>query len=121
MARRKRASMREGPLADLFRSTTGDEPEEEAGGDQPTEMMSTEGAEAPAPVEDRPTETERPVNDEPAPEPPVREREPVRDRERVPDSGDVSVYRVDEPGAETPAAKDRLRNIFVDEQPPDGP
>ena len=61
MARRKRASMREGPLADLFRSTTGDEPEEETGGDQPTEMMGTEGAEAPAPVEDRPTETERPV------------------------------------------------------------
>jgi cell division protein FtsZ len=121
MARRKRASMREGPLADLFRSTTGDEPEEEAGGDQPTEMMGTEGAEAPAPVEDRPAETERPVNDEPAPQPSAREREPVRERERMPDSGDVSVYKVDEPAAETPAAKDRLRDIFVDEQPPDGP
>jgi cell division protein FtsZ len=120
MARRKRASMREGPLADLFRSTTGDEPADEgAGGDQPTDMMSTEGAEAPAPVEDRPTETDRPVSAEPAPEPPIHE--PARDRERVPDSGDVSVYRVDEPAEETPAAKDRLRNIFVDEQPPEGP
>jgi cell division protein FtsZ len=130
MARRKRASMREGPLADLFRSTTGDEPaEEEAGGDQPTEMMNTEGAEAP--VEDRPSEADRPAREEPAaaeptapeiPEPaPPPEAKPVRDRERVPDSGDVSVYKVDEPAAETPAAKDRLRNIFVDEAPPDGP
>jgi cell division protein FtsZ len=125
MARRKRASMREGPLADLFRSTTGDEPaDEEARGDQPTEMLSTEGAEAPAPVEEQPTETGRAVSGEPAPGPPASEPsmpEPPRDRERVPDSGNVSAYRVDEPVDETPAAKDRLRNIFVDEQPPEGP
>jgi cell division protein FtsZ len=127
MARRKRASMREGPLADLFRSTTGDEPaEEEAGGDQPTEMLSTEGAEAPAPVEDRRAEPERPRPDEPLAEPPRPERsrpeaQSVRERERVPDSGDVSVYKLDEPAAEAPPAKDRLRNIFVDEPPPEGP
>jgi hypothetical protein len=47
MARRKRASMREGPLADLFRSTTGaDEPAAEEGTseEQSTEMMQSEGA-----------------------------------------------------------------------------
>ena len=48
MARRKRASMREGPLADLFRSTTGrDEPADEGTGEQPTDLMKSEGAEAP--------------------------------------------------------------------------
>ena len=124
MARRKRASMREGPLADLFRSTTGDEPRRRRrGGDQPTEMMGTEGAEAPAPVEDRPTETERPVRcttRRPSPSAsPIPS--PCANASASPDPGDVSVYKVDEPVAETPAAKDRLRNIFVDEQPPDGP
>jgi cell division protein FtsZ len=123
MARRKRASMREGPLADLFRSTTGDEPAEREGGrEQPTEMMESEGAQAPAPVEERRTETERREQvPEPAPppEPPApsfREREP----DRVPESGDVSVYKVDEPVDRTPA-KDRLRNIFVDDTPAEGP
>ena len=130
MARRKRASMREGPLADLFRSTTGDEPaDQEQGAEQPTEMLNTEGAEAPAPVEERRSESARAVPEEPAygraePEPPPeprreREPEPPRQRERVPEPADVSVYRLDEP--EAPPAKDRLRNIFVDEQPPDGP
>ena len=116
MARRKRASMREGPLADLFRSTTGpDEPATEEGTseEQPTEMMRSEGAEAPAPVEQRPTEVEPRAEPEPeAPERPLSE----------PD--EMSVYKLDDPreSVAAPPAKDRLRSIFVDEHHgPDGP
>jgi cell division protein FtsZ len=120
MARRKRASMREGPLADLFRSTARpEEPgtEEEASPEQPTEMMSSEGAEAPAPVEDRPTEIER----EPTPPQPAERARPASGP--VPDSGDVSVYKtLDEPESpDAPGARERLRSIFVDEQGPEGP
>jgi cell division protein FtsZ len=94
-------------------------------------MMSSEGAEAPAPVEDRPANA--PLSHEPVPEPappppppdaPAREREPdVRPeppRERMPEADDVSVYKVDE-GLDAPPAKDRLRNIFVDDSPAEGP
>ena len=57
MARRKRASMREGPLADLFRSTASherDEPTEPpASPDSPPEPKPGEGEEPGQPV-DRP-------------------------------------------------------------------
>ena len=93
MARRKRASMREGPLADLFRSTV--EPE-----DPP---------EAPA----RPTrEPER----APAPEPreSVAPPEPERIAEPTPPEPEsVQAYRVDPD--EAPGAKERLSRIFTEE------
>ena len=121
MARRKRASMREGPLADLFRSTGDpDEPSAAEGSDpeQPTEMMSAEGGgEPPAPAQQSPPEVEH----EPASsEPPAAPSVPRRDRLR--ESEEVSVYRLDEPlESDAPPAKDRLRSIFVDEQVPEGP
>jgi len=46
MSRRKRASMREGPLADLFRSTSED-PSEESGSDQPPSEEPRYGREEP--------------------------------------------------------------------------
>ncbi len=59
MARRKRASMREGPLADLFRATV--EPED------------------PPPPPDRsarePEDETRVIDEQPPPEPPAREAE----------------------------------------------
>jgi cell division protein FtsZ len=132
MARRKRASMREGPLADLFRSTSG--PEEAAGGEgeaeeHPTELIESEGAEAPPPVEERPTDVER----TPGESEPVRATEqadqpsggePSAAERGLPEADEVSVYRLDEPPASVDAprdARERLRNVFVDEKDPEGP
>ena len=75
MARRKRASMREGPLADLFRST-----DESVA---PEEVKVTATSNGAAPVE---VAVEEPVQETPGPEPvpeptpePVPEPEPERD------------------------------------------
>ncbi len=97
MARRKRASMREGPLADLFKSTV--DPE-----DPP---------EAPA-RSDRRGDDDAPVREPEQAEAP--EREPVA--ERVPEPDRVEAYRRDEEfqaAPEPPAAKERLSRIFADE------
>jgi cell division protein FtsZ len=110
MARRKRASMREGPLADLFRSTVGGEEKDREGAEgpaeeRPTEVVGEEGAErAPEPA----GEAEAP----PAPqEPPAPERPPEPE--------DVSVYRVGEAEGETPGPRERLRHIFVEDRGPE--
>jgi cell division protein FtsZ len=124
MARRKRASMREGPLADLFRSTVKpDEPPEAPAapaGDQDTRVMPEQpsppsestppparGSEffdqddAPSAVEPEAMPTERPV-------PPVQE---TADPERV------RAYRVEEDEPVVPGAKDRLSRIFAEDVP----
>ena len=111
MARRKRASMREGPLADLFRST--DEPEDppeaplrtdrggrEADLDQPADPGRDEPA---GEAEDEPGQPFDRAGNGPA-EPPRRETEQVR------------AYRLDEPEAgPAPATKERLSRIFSDD------
>jgi cell division protein FtsZ len=100
MARRpKRASMREGPLADLFRST--DEP---ADPPEPPERPPARGRRE----EER--EPERPAEREPEAEAP-----PV---DPVPEGADVSAYRVDEPPASPRREpKDRLRDVFSSDAP----
>jgi cell division protein FtsZ len=108
MARRKRASMREGPLADLFRSTIRKESE------KPTEQQA-----APDP-RDAPAEPEAPPHGRPGghseapaapPEHPVREeREPA-----PPDPERVRAYRVEEHPPQLPEVKERLSRIFADE------
>src|SRR6266542_261912 len=101
MARRKRASMREGPLADLFRSTIHreqDEPERE----QPTEQTSA----VPPPSSEETTvvpEREPSPPPSPAPEPPPAREEP---EPSPPDPERVRAYRVEEHAA-LPAAKER--------------
>jgi cell division protein FtsZ len=119
MARRKRASMREGPLADLFRSTSG--PEEPAGGrgdaeEHPTELIEGEGAEAPPPAGETPTEVER------APTEPAADR--AATERALPEGDEVSVYKLDEQREAEgvpPDARERLRHVFVDEKDPEGP
>jgi cell division protein FtsZ len=94
MARRKRASMREGPLADLFRSTV--EPED------PPEAPAAPGRESEAETTVYREEAEAP----PAPREPERvatEDEPVR------------AYRGDERPTEAPPGRDRLSRIFTEE------
>jgi cell division protein FtsZ len=97
MGRRKRASMREGPLADLFRSTIDDPP-----ADPP---------EAPVPGRDREQgrEQEKPAAAERAAEPvePAIPPEPER----------VHAYRAEEPAPppSIPEPRERLNRIFGEE------
>jgi cell division protein FtsZ len=104
MARRKRASMREGPLADLFRST-----------DAP--------ADPPEPPERPPARKERDAGEEREPEPertapPAEPTAEAPTGEPLPDDADVSAYRVeDEPVAPRRDPKDRLRDVFSSDAP----
>src|SRR5688572_20382708 len=101
MARRKRASMREGPLADLFRST--------AAPDDPPE--------APTPPPRREDHT-RVMRDEPAASEPEAREEPAAQEvfdveESEPEREDVRAYRAEEEpaAADVPDRKDRLSKI----------
>jgi cell division protein FtsZ len=93
MARRKRASMREGPLADLFRSTV--EP------DEPPE--------ASPPVHSHAEDETRVIREEPA----EASSEPAPEREQPP--GPSVPYGVGDEVEEPPAAKDRLSRVFSDD------
>jgi cell division protein FtsZ len=103
MARRKRASMREGPLADLFRSTV--EPED------PPEAPAAPGRDREAEAE---TRVHRDSADEAVETPPAREPE-LPPEPAVEDDEPVRAYRGDEEPAEPPAAKERLNRIFTDD------
>jgi cell division protein FtsZ len=102
MARRKRASMREGPLADLFRSTVDpeDPPEAPAAPGRESEAETTvhreaeDVPEAPAPP---------PESGRSEPEPVAEEDEPVR------------AYRGDEVPVETSVPRERLSRIFTED------
>jgi cell division protein FtsZ len=100
MARRpKRASMREGPLADLFRST-------ETPADPP------EPPARPEPRREREQPAEEARAEQAPPEPPA-ERAPAPREDPVPADADVSAYRVEEPPAPPRRqAKERLRDVF---------
>jgi cell division protein FtsZ len=132
MARRnKRASMREGPLADLFRSTTKPDEEEtseqrapapERPAEEPTRALREERSGPPPEREVFDYEVDEPAP--PEPEPPRRaEREPSREPHE-----DVSVYRVSEtevePAPARPEPKERLRTMFAEgprDDEPEGP
>ncbi len=119
MARRKRASMREGPLADLFRSTVDpDDPPEarpesraEGTGEGETGVMREQPPPPPPREPERaseppPTAPFDHAESEPAPEPPLPEPTP-----------EVLAYRThdDPPAPAAPAAKERLSRIFADD------
>jgi cell division protein FtsZ len=146
MARRnKRASMREGPLADLFRSTGADSPEDppEAprpgagpryGRDDPAEARKAEADAAPvepsAPApgspgstffdqESDPAPARRPAARAPREEPPRRAPEPPREpvaREPEP----PAPPRTDPPESSEPAPE-RLKRVFAEEPRPRDP
>jgi hypothetical protein len=111
MARRKRASMREGPLADLFRST--EVPED------PPE------APAPPPRRDEPSRDDETRVLPSAPEPEASEPEPpARDPEPAPPSrSPIFDVEEDDPVAEVstaPGAKERLSRIFAEDSETSG-
>src|SRR5215216_755876 len=118
MARRKRASMREGPLADLFRSTI----REEEGQEQPTQQQPPAPEESPS---DDATRALDPSDAEVAPaappEPPRVREEPEPEPEPAPpDPERVHAYRVDDL-REAPGAKERLSRIFAEDHDVEGP
>jgi cell division protein FtsZ len=99
--------MREGPLADLFRSTV--EPEE------PPEAPARSDAPSDEETRSLPAESDAPAR-EPAiePEKPVAEPTPA-----APDPERVRAYRLEE--REPPAARERLSRIFTEEPDVEGP
>ena len=114
MARRKRASMREGPLADLFRSTVDpdDPPEAPPRGERPAEDETGVMREQPA----RPAERRvRAAGAEPSPRR-RRSTKPSRARARVraPRTAERGGARLPR-RASRPAAKERLSRIFADD------
>jgi cell division protein FtsZ len=138
MARRnKRASMREGPLADLFRSTGADAPEDppEApspgagpryGRDDPAEARKAEAdaapvePNAPAPLEPSSAFFDQESEPDAAPRQPARApreepREPVAREPEPPAS-----RRVDPPQSSEPAPE-RLKRVFAEEPRPRDP
>jgi len=107
MARRnKRASMREGPLADLFRSTSEDAPQDppEAPRYGRQDPVEAQKAEAEAPVEQPAPEAATPPPAEtPAPEAPAAEQSQFYDHE------------AEEPAATSESAPERLKRVFSEE------
>src|SRR3954464_2889068 len=118
MARRKRASMREGPLADLFRSTVPEEGEEEPTKQQPVpEAPSSEESSTFFDREQEATPTpaaEPPVQREPEPEPAPPGRGGPEPEPGPPAPEGVRADRVDDL-ADIPAPKERLSRIFADD------
>ena len=122
--RRKRASMREGPLADLFRSTARPEvddppeaptPSERRREEQPRDEERDDAARA---AEGRRREEESAPAERPAPEQAERKAEREAGEERsVP--YDQEREQGGGPAAARPA-KDRLSRIFADEPEPPG-
>jgi cell division protein FtsZ len=122
MARRnKRASMREGPLADLFRSTGEDAPAD------PPEMSSPrygreDPAEAKKASEEVPAIEETPEHEPVAAEPPAPPAREPRAAEPEPEPEPEPFYdqEVEEPiGSDSaPAAPERLKKVFAEEPRP---
>lgn len=117
MARRKRASMREGPLADLFRSTS-DDPSQDPPEFEPRAADDTGGHQG-DPVEPEASAVT------PEPEPEVHSKSPAELRAEaltgeVRETGEGPLSAPD-PAADTsdlPDAQDRLKRVFS-ESPPD--
>ena len=124
MARRKRASMREGPLADLFRSTLDDdgaEPQTDTAqlDEDRTEAATDIVAQRAANGNPQPKERHEEPADSPAEVSEVEHRETLEDHESI-DGEEVTVYRVEDehaPNAEEhPPSEggERLRDILLE-------
>src|SRR5829696_990515 len=120
MARRKRASMREGPLANLFRSTTEPEDPPEAPAPPPRREEREERDDQTRVMREEPPAPEQPAPEQRRPEPQTAgppSREAIFDVEED-EPADVRAYRSDE--TEAPGRKERLSRIFAEEPEPSG-
>src|SRR5947209_3471488 len=113
MATGKRASMREGPLADLFRRTTDDNPSGETA-EPPAasapEPPAASAPEPPAPSAPEPTPTS-PAGDS------IRQTPASRRRAHPSLEADARSPSIDEPAREIPSPQERLRHAFPGEGP----
>ncbi len=121
MSRRKRASMREGPLSDLFRSTADDAPADppEApryGRQDPAEAKKAEdeGPQPAGPVGEDDSSSSRAAGEEPSSPPPAGEAPPVAAEAPFDQASDESI--AGEGSTETPP--ERLKRVFSEEPKP---
>lgn len=125
MARRnKRASMREGPLADLFRSTADDAPADppEApryGRQDPADAKreQDEGAPAAGPVAGDDTSSSQAAGEVPPPTPPAAEA-PAPSAESPFFDQDVQEPTAEDPSESAASAPERLKRVFNEEPRP---
>jgi cell division protein FtsZ len=110
--------MREGPLADLFRSTA--EPDDPPEAPAPPPRRSDRDDETRV-LPETPAAREEP-REATRPQPgPAEEREPIFDvEEEEPEREDVRAYRSDEPQTTARPAKERLSKIFSEDPEPAG-
>jgi cell division protein FtsZ len=125
MARRnKRASMREGPLADLFRSTSEDAPEDppEApryGRVDPAEGRKAEAAPAEPTTSGELFDQQQEIEPDPAPQPRAREAPAAREPAPPPRDPDPAPRQEDPPPPESSEpAPERLKRVFAEEPRP---
>ena len=125
MTRRKRASMREGPLADLFRSTVDPEdppaPPDELRSDRDASERRREPelstADVGEPFADEPAPAESPGDEPFAEDPFAAESAPTVPRDPSPEF----TPRAEAPRQRTQPAKERLSRIFNEEPEVEGP
>ena len=125
MSRRKRASMREGPLADLFRSTADDAPADppEApryGREDPAEAKKARDEDTPAagPVAEDDSSSSQAAGEEPSPTPPAAEAPAAQGSGAAaassPGESDEGaqrrLYDQDPKGRSSPSRRNALRN-----------
>jgi cell division protein FtsZ len=117
MARRnKRASMREGPLAELFRSTSEDSPEEPRyGREDPAEKQHRDDAPRPAgPVADEDTSSSQAAGEAPSSAPPAGGAD-AHEAPTVAESSRVFDQAEEEPASSSESAPERLKRVFSGE------
>ncbi len=129
MGRRKRASMREGPLADLFRSTIDDDPPADPPeAPRPGEKRADEprgerdqprfGREEPAPAVEPRSETPQPPAPSPDPAPSPQPGTPTPQPEPPSPEPEPPAPQMRQPEAPTlPEPRQRLQKIFADTSP----
>ncbi len=117
MSRRKRASMREGPLSDLFRSTSedapGDPPEAPRyGREDPAEARKADEATQPAgPVAGDDSSSSQAAGEEPSPAPPAGGAAPPSSQAPYDQTSEGSI--AEEGSTESPP--ERLKRVFSEE------
>jgi cell division protein FtsZ len=128
MGRRKRASMREGPLADLFRSTVDDPPADPPEAPIPGEKRADElqggpdrprfGRDDPVPSDELRSETPQPPAPSPDPAPFPQPAPPTPQPEPPSPEPEPPAPQMREPEAPThPEPRERLQKIFADTSP----
>jgi cell division protein FtsZ len=113
MATGKRASMREGPLADLFRKTSDDNPPRSDAAAPEPPAPPAPAAPSPQPKAASPKpRSRRPATDAPQPPPAAPEQSPRRAMPHPSLEADADTTAPPEPERQIPSPQERLRHAF---------